>query len=86
MSDIIRKLTSRKFLLALVGVVSGLAMAFGVEGNEITEVVSTVAGIVAALGSIVAYNVAESKVDAAAASALEDAPTMESVEPEGIKE
>lgn len=66
MDNIIRKLTSRKFLLALVGVVSGLAMAFGVEGSEITEVVSTVAGIVAALGSIVAYNVAEAKVDAAA--------------------
>ena len=32
MNDIIRKLTSRKFLLALVGVVSGLALAFGVEG------------------------------------------------------
>ena len=30
MNDIIRKLTSRKFLLALVGVVSGLALAFGV--------------------------------------------------------
>jgi phage shock protein PspC (stress-responsive transcriptional regulator) len=66
MGNIIQKLTSRKFLLALVGVVSGLAMAFGVEGSEITEVVSTVAGIVAALGSIVAYNVAEAKVDAAA--------------------
>lgn len=68
MDSIIRKLTSRKFLLALVGVVSGLAMAFGVEGSEITEVVSTVAGIVTALGSIVAYNVAEAKVDAAATS------------------
>ena len=63
----IDKITSRKFLLAVVGVVSGLAMAFGVEGTEITEVVSTVAGIVAALGSIVAYTAAEAKVDAAAA-------------------
>ena len=39
MNDIIRKLTSRKFLLALVGVVSGLALAFGVEGSEIVEIV-----------------------------------------------
>lgn len=69
MKKFIDKITSRKFLLALVGVVSGLAMAFGVEGTEITEVVSTVAGIVAALGSIVAYTAAEAKVDAAAASA-----------------
>ena len=67
MENIIRKLTSRKFLMAAVGVVSGLALAFGVEGSEIKEVVSTVGGIVTALGSIVAYNAAESKVDAAAA-------------------
>jgi phage shock protein PspC (stress-responsive transcriptional regulator) len=85
MSEFIRKLTSRKFLLALVGVVSGLAMAFGVEGSEITEVVSTVAGIVTALGSIVAYNVAEAKVDAAAAAVLEDVLTVEGVELEDIK-
>lgn len=68
MSEFIRKLTSRKFLLALVGVVSGLALAFGVEGSEITEMVSTIGGIVAALGSAVAYINAEAKVDAAAAA------------------
>lgn len=67
MNDIIRKLTSRKFLLALVGVVSGLALAFGVEGSEITQVVTTIGGIVTALGSAVAYIGAEAKVDAAAA-------------------
>ena len=39
MSNIIRKLTSRKFLLALVGVVSGLAMACGVTGDEITHAI-----------------------------------------------
>ena len=42
MNDIIRKLTSRKFLLALVGVVSGLALAFGVEGSEINQMVKGV--------------------------------------------
>ena len=67
MNDIIRKLTSRKFLLALVGVVSGLALAFGVEGSEITTLVTTIGGIVTALGSAVAYIGAEAKVDAAAA-------------------
>ena len=55
MNNIIRKLTSRKFLMALVGVVSGLALAFGVEGSEITQIVSAVGGIMAALGSAVAY-------------------------------
>ena len=66
MNDIIRKLTSRKFLLALVGVVSGLALAFGVEGSEITQVVTTIGGIVTALGSAVVYIGAEARVDAAA--------------------
>ena len=55
MNDIIRKLTSRKFLMALVGVVSGIALAFGVEGSEITEIVTSVGGILTALGSAVAY-------------------------------
>lgn len=67
MNDIMRKLTSRKFLLAVVGVVSGLALAFGVEGSEITEIVSTIGGIVAAAGSVIAYITGEAKVDAAAA-------------------
>ena len=78
MNDTIRKLTSRKFLLALVGVVSGLALAFGVEGSEITQVVTAIGGIVTALGSAVAYIGAEAKVDAAAAGkekANEDAGT-----------
>lgn len=66
MSEIMRKLTSRKFLLALVGMVSGLALAFGVEGSEIEQVVATVGGIVTAAGSIVAYINGESKIDAAA--------------------
>ena len=65
MNNIVRKLTSRKFLMALVGVVSGLALTFGVEGSEIVEIVSKVAGIIAALGSIISYNSAEAKVDAA---------------------
>lgn len=66
MKEIVRKLTSRKFLLALVGVVSGLAMAFGVTGDEITHAVTDVAGIITALFSAVTYIVAEAKVDAAA--------------------
>ena len=64
MENIIRKLTSRKFLLALVGVVSGLAMSFGVTGEEVDSVVSTIGGIIKALGSIAVYNFAEASVDA----------------------
>ena len=65
MNDIIRKLTSRKFLLAMVGAASGLALAFGVNGSEITELVSLIAGIIAAAGSAISYIHAEAKVDAA---------------------
>ena len=68
MDNLIRKLTSRKFLLALVGMVSGLALAFGVEGSEITEIVAAVGGILTALGSAIVYINAEAKVDAAAAA------------------
>lgn len=67
MNNILRKLTSRKFLLAVVGMVSGIAMAFGVEGNEINELIQAVAGILAAAGSAIAFINAEAKVDAAAA-------------------
>ena len=66
MSEIIKKLTSRKFLLALVGVVSGLALAMGVEGSEIENIVGTVGGIVTAVSSILVYINGEAKVDAAA--------------------
>ena len=72
MSEILKKFTSRKFLLALVGVVSGLAMAFGVDGSEIVETVSAVGGVITALGSIVAYTAAESRVDAAAVGVKND--------------
>ena len=66
MSNFLKKLTSRKFLLAVVGAVSGLALAMGVEGSEIERVVATVGGIVTAAGSIVAYINGEAKIDAAA--------------------
>ncbi len=68
MSDLVRKLTSRKFLLALVGVVSGLALAFGVEGSEIEDMVQLIGGILAAAGSGIAYINGEAMVDAARAS------------------
>lgn len=67
MNNIIKKITSRKFLLAVTGVCIGLATAFGVEGSEITELVGTIGGLVAAAGSIIAYINGEAKVDAAAA-------------------
>ena len=61
MNNLLRKLTSRKLWLALAGVVTGIALALGVDGNDIT----TVTGAVTALISIITYIVTEGKVDAA---------------------
>ena len=66
MKNIMNKLTSRKFILAVIGVISGLAMANGVSGNEIIDMVSRVAGIITAAGVALGYINAEAKVDAAA--------------------
>ncbi len=60
-NDIIRKLTSRKLWVALAGVVTGIAMIFGAEGGEITDI----AGAVTTIASAAAYIIAEAFVDAA---------------------
>lgn len=62
MKAFLKKLTSRKFLAALAGIVTGLSMIFGLDENIIT----TVAGAVTALGSVIVYVAAEGKVDAEA--------------------
>ena len=67
MKAFVKKITSRKFLLAVVGTVSGLALAMGVEGSEIEQIIATVGGIVTAASSIVAYINGEAKIDTAAA-------------------
>ena len=54
MNNFLKKLTSRKFLLAVTGVCIGLATALGVEGSEIVELVGTIGGLVTAAGSIIA--------------------------------
>lgn len=57
-----QKLTSRKFLAAVAGLVSGLAIVFGLDENIITQV----SGAVISVASVVAYIIAEGKIDAAA--------------------
>ena len=59
-----RKLSSRKLWAAAAGIVAGLAMVFGLDENTI----STVAGAVVSVASVVAYIMAEGKVDAAGAT------------------
>ena len=60
MTNIICKLTSRKLWMAIAGVATGISMALGVDGSEITSV----AGAVTALISVVTYIVVEGKIDA----------------------
>ena len=58
----IAKLKSRKFWAAMLGVAVGIGLAFGVDGDSITDV----AGAVTALVSIVTYIRTEGKIDAEA--------------------
>ena len=60
MIDWKRKLTSRKFWMALVGLVSGIMVAFGSDA----ETVETVSGIIMSAASVVAYLIAEGLADA----------------------
>lgn len=60
MNEILRKLASRKLWMAIAGVATGVAMALGAEGSD----VSTIAGAVTTLISAVVYIVVEGKVDA----------------------
>lgn len=61
-NPILRKLTSRKLWVALIGVAVGLAAAFGISENEYAQI----AGIVTSAASVVVYVFGESRVDAAA--------------------
>ncbi len=54
------KLTSRKFWVAVAGVVAPLLLAFGVSNDTVTQVTS----IIMAGASVVTYVFAESKIDA----------------------
>ena len=56
----IKKLTSRKLWMALAGVATGIAIVLGVDASEI----STVAGAVTTIISVVVYIITEGKIDA----------------------
>ena len=62
-SDIIRKLTSRKFFAFLAGFIGSLLVAFNASDNEIAQATA----IVTSFGSVVAYIFAEASVDKAQA-------------------
>ncbi len=75
------KLLSRKLWLYVAGVVSGIAVAIGVEGDAI----STVAGSVTAAISVLSYIIVEGKIDtqraaAAAEKLIDGAETIRDAE------
>lgn len=63
----------KKIITMILGVLSGLAVIFGVDQGE----VSTIAGAVVSVGSVVGYLIAEGRIDVAritsSAEALNDA-------------
>lgn len=76
MSEVMRKLSSRKLWAAVAGVVAGLAMVFGLDEN----VISTVAGAVVSVMSVVTYIVTEGKIDAESVKgAIEDIQIIEDI-------
>lgn len=58
-----QKLSSRKLWAAIVGVVVGLAAAFGIDGGDYMEI----AGIVTSAVSVVSYIFTEGAIDKASA-------------------
>lgn len=73
------KLKSRKLWAAIVGVVVGIAAAFGLDESEWVQI----AGVVTSAASVVAYIFGEAKIDAAASvpiilPEIEDEPEPES--------
>lgn len=61
METLKRKLSSRKLWAAIAGVITGLAMVFGLDET----VISTVAGAVVSVMSLMTYIITEGRVDAA---------------------
>ena len=66
MNTLKQKLMSRKMWTAIVGIVVGLAAAFGMDENEWAQM----AGVVGSIVSGIVYILAEAKVDAAAANPI----------------
>lgn len=57
--DLIRKLTSRKFWVALVAFVTALLVAFNVDNGSVEQITT----IIMSFGSLIAYILAEGIAD-----------------------
>ena len=68
MQAFLKKITSRKFLSCIAGVVLGVCMIFGLDEN----IVNTIAGAITSLASVFIYIYTEGKIDAAAVDKIKD--------------
>lgn len=68
MQAFIKKITSRKFLTCIAGVVLGICMIFGLDEGT----VNTIAGAIMSLSSALIYIYTEGKIDAAAVNKIKD--------------
>ena len=69
MKAFLNKLSSRKFLTCVAGVVMGACMVFGLDQGT----VDSIAGAVVAASSIIMYIYTEGKIDAKAVDGIKDA-------------
>lgn len=60
-NDILRKLSSRKFWVCLIGFVSSILIAFNIGENQIAQVTA----VITAFGSLVVYMLTEGATDVA---------------------
>lgn len=82
METLKRKLSSRKLWAAAAGIVTGLAMVFRLEES----VISSAAGAVVAMASVITYIITEGRVDAVDAAAVKNAAESVQDAVEAVKE
>lgn len=80
-TDLLSKISSRKFWVFLGGFISSLLVAFQFSENEIAQIVS----IVTSFGAVAVYILAEASVDKAAVKAETLVQTIVVEEKEGEK-
>ena len=69
MKDLIKKLTSRKFLMALASAIVGIVTVFTGESDALTTVVGAAVTVISTVG----YCIAEGMVDAQSVRDISDA-------------
>ena len=73
--DIIKKLTSRKLWVAIIGFVTPLLLAYGVSESDVTQITS----IIMAGGTLIAYIIGEGLVDSESVASKNDTAEDKSV-------